>query len=296
MAKNWEMDYSGERRLMKEDKIFARIEKLFDIGLLSEAMILIVGCGSGGGNVALQLVMSGIRNFTLIDPDVLEPENVIRHVCGSKYIGRKKVDALEEILLDRNGSITVRKFDVDIMEFQDLASEIKNATVVVMATDNDSSRYLVNEICVRKKIPFVTARVFTRGIGGEVFSYRPNTEGCLACLENVLQRTKFRKGIREIDLVSEEERNRMYGMEIAEIKDSPGLNVDISFITAFHTRFVLDALARHLKERPKYMQLISDNYIIWGNRPTPPFDRNFQIQRITLTPQEGCKICSEEKK
>lgn len=296
MAKDWEMDCQGERRPMKEDKIFARIGNLFDIGLLGESMVLIVGCGSGGGSVALQLVMSGIRNFTLIDPDVLESENVIRHVCGRKYIGRKKTDALEEILLDRNESITVRKFDVDIMEFEELESEIKNATVVVLATDNDPSRYLINEICVRNKTPFVTARVFTRGIGGEVFSYRPNTEGCLACLEIVLQRTKYRKGIREIDLVSEEERNRMYGMEIEEIKDSPGLNVDISFITAFHTRFVLDALARPLKERPKYMQLISDNYIIWGNRPVLPFDKDFQIQRIALKPQEGCKICSEEKK
>ena len=38
----------------------------------------------------------------------------------------------------------------------------------------------------------------------------------------------------------------MYGLEIPEIKDSPGLNVDIAFITAFHTRFVLDAIARTL--------------------------------------------------
>jgi len=281
---------------VKEEATFARIKKLFDIGLLSEANVLIVGCGSGGGNVALQLVMSGIHNFTLIDHDVLELENVIRHVCGQKFIGRKKVDAVEEILLDRNKSITVRKFDVNIMKFKNLESEIKKATVVVMATDNDPSRYLVNEVCVRNKIPFVTARVFTRGIGGEVFTYRPKSGGCLACLENVLQRkTEFRKGIREIDLVSEEERNRMYGMEIAEIKDSPGLNVDISFITAFHARFILDAIARYMEKRPKYLEPIDENYIIWGNHPVPPFKKNFQIQRIKLTPQKECKICSEEK-
>jgi hypothetical protein len=75
----------------------------------------------------------------------------------------------------------------------------------------------------------------------------------LACLEAVLERTTFREGIREIDLVSEEEREKVYGMEIAEIKDSPGLAVDISFITSFHTRFVLDAIGRSLKERPGYL-------------------------------------------
>ena len=43
--------------------------------------VLIAGCGSGGGQVALQLVMSGVRKFILVDMDKLEIENVIRHVC-----------------------------------------------------------------------------------------------------------------------------------------------------------------------------------------------------------------------
>ncbi|MFA5291519.1 MAG: ThiF family adenylyltransferase [Phycisphaerae bacterium] len=281
---------------MNEEKTFTRIEKLFDIGLLNNSRILIVGCGSGGGNLALQLAMSGIKNFTLVDKDVLEIENVIRHVCGRKFIGKRKVDALEEVLLDRNPEIKIRKFDVDIMNFDLLESEIKAHTLVVLATDNEPSRYLINDICVHNNIPFVVGRVFTRGIGGEVFIYRPKIGGCLACLESFLGRTKYRQGIREIDLVSEKEREQMYGMEIAEIKDSPGLNVDISFITAFHTRFALDAIAETLKVRPKYMQAIPDNYIIWGNRPTPPFTKHFQIQRFNLPPQEGCQICSQEKK
>jgi molybdopterin/thiamine biosynthesis adenylyltransferase len=281
---------------MNQESMFKRIEKLFDVGLLSNTKVLIAGCGSGGGSLALQLVMSGIRNLTLLDNDILEPENVIRHVCDQRFIGKKKVDALEALLLDRNPSLNIRKFDVDIMHFKDLESEIKNHSVVALATDNEPSRYLINEICVRNKTPFVVARVFTRGIGGEVFSYRPKVGGCLACLEKVLERTQYRNGIKEIDLVTEKERELMYGMEISEIKDSPGLNVDISFITAFHTRFLLDAIATLLPERPKYMQSIPDNYLVWGNRPTHPFSKHFQIQRITLDPQEGCQICSIEKK
>jgi hypothetical protein len=34
--------------------------------------------------------MSGIRNFTLIDNDILGSENIIRHVCGRRFIGQKK--------------------------------------------------------------------------------------------------------------------------------------------------------------------------------------------------------------
>src|SRR5207248_7922005 len=123
--------------------------------------------------------------------------------------------------------------------------------------------YRVNELCVQHNIAFVVGRVFTRGIGGEVFAYRPDKGGCLACLESFLQRTTFREGTKEIDLVSDEEREKVYGMEIAEIKDSPGLAVDIYFITSFHARFTLDAIARRLKERRSFLDLISENYTEW---------------------------------
>jgi len=279
-------------RSMTQDRTFERIEQLFDIQQFADVRVLIAGCGSGGSAVALQLAMSGIRNFTLIDHDVLGPENVIRHVCGRRYIGTRKVEALADVLRDRNPSVSISGVDADLTRYPQLPDDIAKSNVVVLATDNDPTRYMLNELCVKNAVPFVVGRVFTRGIGGEVFAYRPPEGGCLACLETFLQRTRFREGIREIDLVSEEEREKVYGMEIAEIKDSPGLSVDISFITSFHTRFVLDAIARDLRERPKYLSPLVENYIVWGNRPVHPFKKHFELQRIELLPQEQCAVCS----
>lgn len=277
---------------MTNDKTFERIESLFDVRLFADVRVFIAGCGSGGSSVALQLVMSGIRSFTLLDRDILEPENVIRHVCGRRYLGWKKTEAVADVLRDRNPNIDIKTIDDDLMSYPDLVSEMLKCDVVVLATDNEPSRYKLNEICVQNDIPFVVGKVFTRGIGGEVFAYRPEEGGCLACLESFLQRTTFREGIKEIDLVSEEEREKVYGMEIEEIKDSPGLAVDISFITAFHSRFVLDAIARKLVERPKFLTPLKENYIIWGNRPVHPFNKDFQLQRIELPQQESCAVCT----
>jgi molybdopterin/thiamine biosynthesis adenylyltransferase len=279
---------------MNDDQTFARIESLFDIKLFADVKVLIAGCGSGGSTVALQLVMSGVRNFTLLDNDVLEIENVIRHVCGRRYLGQRKIDAVEDVLLDRNPKANIRKIEADIMDYADMESLIVEADVIVLATDNEPSRYRINELCVKNRKPFVVARVFTRGIGGEAFAYRPGSGGCLACLETLLARTTFREGIKEIDLVSEEVREKVYGMEIEEIKDSPGLSLDISFITSFHARFVLDTIARGLPERPKYLLPLAENYIVWGNRPVHPFSKHFQLQRIDLTPQENCAVCAIE--
>jgi molybdopterin/thiamine biosynthesis adenylyltransferase len=277
---------------MTRDRTFERIEALFDIEQFANVRVLVAGCGSGGSAVALQLVMSGIRNFTLVDHDVLGPENVIRHACGRRYIGWKKVDALADVLRDRNPSVSISTIDADLTNYPQLASEIAKSDVVVLATDNDPTRYVINDLCVKQGVPLVVGRVFTRGIGGEVFAYRPPGSGCLACLESVLQRTQFREGIKEIDLVPDEEREKVYGMEIAEIKDSPGLAVDISFITSFHTRFVLDAIARRLKDPPKYLIPMNENYVVWGNRPVHPFRKHFDLQRIELLKQEQCAVCS----
>lgn len=276
---------------MSDSKLFARIERLFDVGAMADARVLVAGCGSGGSQVALQLVMSGIRKFTLIDNDVLEEENVIRHACGLRYIGQRKVDALADVLRDRNPALSIERHDADLMT-ADVAEHLRDATVVVLATDNEPTRYRINEACVKAAVPFVVGKVFTRGIGGEAFAFRPGEGGCLACLERRLERTPFRDGIREIDLVSEEERSAMYGMQASEIKDSPGLNVDIAFIASFHTRFVLDAIARRLPKRPKNMPAIEHNYVIWGNRPTKPFTKHFELQRIRLDPQLECLVCA----
>jgi molybdopterin/thiamine biosynthesis adenylyltransferase len=279
---------------VNDDQLFARIAPLFDVGLLGESRVLVAGCGSGGGQVALQLAMAGVRRFALFDSHVLEAENVIRHVCGLRYLGQLKVDALADVLLDRNPAIEIARYHVDLMACADLADHVRRCSVVVLATDNEPTRYRLNQMCVEAKKTFVTARVFTRGIGGEVFAYRPGEGGCLACLESGLERTQYRDGIREIDWVSDEEREKLYGLEISEIKDSPGLNVDISFITCFHTRFVLDAIARTLPERPKFFPPIEENYLVWGNRPMHPFNKHFQLQRIGVHPQQGCLICGNE--
>ncbi len=279
---------------MNDDRLFVRLHRLFEVESFRDLWVLIAGCGSGGGHVAMQLVMSGIRRFILVDMDSLELENVIRHVCGMRYLGWPKTAALADALRDRNPEVEIRQFDEDLLDWQGLSNEIERASVVVVGTDNEPSRYLVNEKCVNSATPFTVGRVFTRGIGGEVYSYRPGTVGCLACLEGVLERTRFRDKVREVDLVSNEERQRVYDLEIDEIKDSPGLSVDIGFIAAFHTRLTLDALGNAATKRPKFMVPLEHNYYVWGNRAVHPFTRNFELQRMTVQPQEGCFVCGNK--
>ena len=222
-------------------------------GALGEARVLIAGCGSGGGQVALQLAMSGIRKFALFDSDVLEPRTSSAMSAGAVISGSERWTQWPTCCSTAIQRLEIERHDVDLMTCTDLADHVRRSSVVVLATDNDPTRYRLNQLCVENKDPFVIGKVFTRGIGGEVFNTAPAKAAVWLALKAFLSARSIASGVREIDLVSDEERQKMYGLEIPEIKDSPGLNVDIAFITAFHTRFVLDAIARTLPERPEVL-------------------------------------------
>lgn len=62
--------------------------------------ITIVGAGAVGGWTALSLVKMGFSNITVWDDDVIEIENMNSQLYRHKDIGKKKVDALKDIIND----------------------------------------------------------------------------------------------------------------------------------------------------------------------------------------------------
>src|SRR5216117_2654251 len=106
--------------MLNRGRLFERIEKLYDVGLIGQATALIAGCGSGGSQVALQLAMSGLRNFELYDNHVLGEENVIRHACRLRYVGQEKTVSVADLLRDRNPVINAVTHNVDLMVCSDL--------------------------------------------------------------------------------------------------------------------------------------------------------------------------------
>lgn len=85
------MDLSKSYTYFQPEKINSRIH--------------IVGCGSVGATVAENLARCGITKFTLWDFDVVEPKNLANQIFRVKDIGKPKVEALKDILLDINPDI-----------------------------------------------------------------------------------------------------------------------------------------------------------------------------------------------
>lgn len=85
------MDLSKSYTYFQPEKINCRIH--------------IVGCGSVGATVAENLARCGITKFTLWDFDVVEPKNLANQIFRVKDIGKLKVEALKDILMDINPDI-----------------------------------------------------------------------------------------------------------------------------------------------------------------------------------------------
>ena len=70
-----------------------------------ESRIHIIGCGSVGSTVAENLARCGVTKFTLWDFDMVEPHNLANQMFRQKDVGKAKVDALKDILMEINPEI-----------------------------------------------------------------------------------------------------------------------------------------------------------------------------------------------
>lgn len=67
--------------------------------------IHIIGCGAVGSTIAVMLAHAGLTDFVLYDDDTVESHNIANQMFREKDVGKKKVDALAEILTEINGEI-----------------------------------------------------------------------------------------------------------------------------------------------------------------------------------------------
>jgi molybdopterin/thiamine biosynthesis adenylyltransferase len=147
---------------------------------LKAAKVVVAGIGGLGCPISLYLAAAGIGKLVIIDKDKFELSNLNRQVLGwQEDIGRSKVEAVAEKLRALNSDIEVDALVTEITG--DNVSEIlQNSSVVVDAMDNWSTRFLLNEECVKQKIPFVHAGVY--GLYGQMTTIIPGKGPCLQCI------------------------------------------------------------------------------------------------------------------
>lgn len=79
--------------------------EFFKPEMLNGERVHIIGCGAIGSTVAENLVRYGVKDITLWDFDCVEPKNIANQMFRNKDIGKRKTEALADILSDINPDI-----------------------------------------------------------------------------------------------------------------------------------------------------------------------------------------------
>ncbi len=147
---------------------------------LSEAKVLIIGLGGLGIPVTQYLNAMGVGVLGLVEKDVVDITNLQRQVLyAERDIGKSKLGLVFEKLKSQNSDTEIIPHDCFLTK-ENALEIIFQYDVVVDASDNFPTRYLVNDACVILKKPFVYGAL--HGFEGQVsvFNYKEGpTYRCL---------------------------------------------------------------------------------------------------------------------
>lgn len=151
--------------------------------ILKNSCVAIVGLGALGSVSAQLLARAGVGKLALIDRDIVELSNLQRQsLFDENDIGKAKAAQAKEHLNRINSEIIV-DFFIDDLNFENISeifSRGKAFDLILDCTDNLETRFLINDFCIKNRIPFIYASAV--GSKGYIFNIIPNKNSpCLRC-------------------------------------------------------------------------------------------------------------------
>lgn len=177
----------GRHSSLRPDELvrYGRHLSLPGVGLagqerLKAAKVAIVGLGGLGSPAAMYLGAAGVGTLGLIDGDHVDLSNLQRQVLfGDDDVGQMKVEAAARRLAGMNPGVVLRKFP-ERLDSSNALEVLRAFDIVLDASDNFPTRYLVNDATVLLGIPNVHGSVLR--FEGRVSVFGTEDGPCYRCL------------------------------------------------------------------------------------------------------------------
>jgi molybdopterin/thiamine biosynthesis adenylyltransferase len=122
---------------------------------LEQLKVAIIGLGGTGAILAQELVHSGVRNFILVDPDVIEVTNLNRVPnAAASDVGKQKTEIAANYIQTIAKSAEIRRINDDVTETK-TARRLLDADILFGCTDSHGSRAVLQQIAYQYMIPFI---------------------------------------------------------------------------------------------------------------------------------------------
>jgi molybdopterin/thiamine biosynthesis adenylyltransferase len=250
------------------------------------AHLLQVGAGSGGMPV-LDMVARNplVTRVTLIEPDVYQPHNVVRHLFPESAIGRLKGELAQEWLRDRRPDLPVDILVCDLLD-PTFAPRIEEAVAAadlgICAADNEHAKYHFDALMRRFGKPWTLGEVLAGGIGGFVHQFVPSGP-CYGCVASYLQRSVTVDNSRAPD----------YSQPGAAVPEAtiPASRAAIGVVAGLHAQVTLKLLGA---ANPQAAAVEFTSLLLTLERVPDIFEEAYRPFRFRIARSAECLICRAE--
>ena len=127
---------------------------------IMDARVAIVGMGGLGCPAATSLVAAGVGTLNIIDGDNVDLSNLHRqHLYQSGDVGKKKVIVAKKSLENISSQTKIITFDCFLNQ-SNSKSCFENIDIIIDATDNISSRKIIDKVSKVENIPMIYGSLY----------------------------------------------------------------------------------------------------------------------------------------
>lgn len=226
---------------------------------LSNARVVVVGCGATGSVLSSLLARAGVGTIRIVDRDYVEPSNLQRQ---SLFDENDALDSVPKAIAAArqiarfNSAIVVEPHVADLVP-QNAEALLSAVDLILDGTDNFETRYLVNDCAVKNSLPWIYAAAV--GSYAVTMNVLPGETACLACI------------------FPASPRGTVETCETAGILNS-AVNLVASLAATEAIKFLIGARAKLRRT------LLS--WDLWTNE---------QAEVNTASPRAGCRACCERE-
>lgn len=142
---------------------------------IMQKSILLVGVGGLGSTLAQLLCAAGVGRLVLVDPDTVSESNLQRQILyRTEEIGQPKVECAKRSLQRLNPHVEIEAH-YTAFDPSNALKLSEDCQVIADGSDNAQTRYLMNDLSVGRKIPFVYGSIENFNGQATVFNLDENT-------------------------------------------------------------------------------------------------------------------------
>jgi len=148
---------------------------------VSNGSVLVIGAGGLGSPALLYLAAAGVGRIGIVDRDSVELSNIHRQVIHTEQtVGVHKTKSAKRAIMELNSSIHVEEY-TDGFTPENALKIVDGYDIVLDASDNAPTRYLISDACCIAKKPLVSGAAI--GTDGQLTVYCHGDDGpCYRCL------------------------------------------------------------------------------------------------------------------